>query len=217
MGPSFGIKCLTEIAGRPLIEHIVTHLKNQGASTPTICVGWGADGVQIAIGGLDVKTHDAGIDASMTDRVIGASDDIKEFALVCYGDEWANVNLHKLIRVHEWLKRDMTTTIVPLRSEFGLFHAYKVQHFDDLTSQLIQRRHIRFEEKPILSDYWVNIGYTLFHKRTIQEIWNGESWSDILKCALEANRLAFYRHLGKRWTINTPEDIPRAEEECYEK
>ena len=95
-----------------------------------------------------------------------------------------------------------TLTTVPLRSQYGLVV------FDD--SGLVQR----FEEKPLVRDYWINAGFFVFEQEALDH-WQGHNLEqNVLPEFARRGRLFVNRHLGFWKSMDTSKDQQDMEKLC---
>lgn len=133
-------KCLVKIKGKPILEHIVNHLIDQGVTDIIVCTGYKAAEVESrfrdGIRGYQLRFSNAGPDVSMTDRIIKARELFEGPALICYGDEWANIDLRDLDITATEAQFDTSMTVIP-RSDgtfqnigFVLLSEYALDHLE---------------------------------------------------------------------------------------
>lgn len=77
-------KCLTELAGRPLIEHQVATLRDAGVRDIVIITGYRAD--MLAIAGSRQINNTAWAETNMVESLFRATAEFGRDMLVCYGD-----------------------------------------------------------------------------------------------------------------------------------
>lgn len=193
MGGAERPKCLTPIRGVPIIFRTMMHLAAR-VDTISVCVGWRGDQVVRELSQMRLKLgfFDAGEGASMMERLKDADRAISPGRLlVCYGDEFADVDVSQLVKKHEDSGSQITMTCVYERLEFGVVNT--VNGF------------VEFMEKP---EILVNIGFQVWERHMVA----GDTFTRAFRTAEERGALGVYRHSGKRATVNRPGDIPKAEE-----
>lgn len=190
-------KCLLPINGRPIIDRLLDHLK-ESIESVVVCVGYRASDVTGALREniLDFDQFafsDAGKDATMIERLLHAKP--VERALVCYGDELADVDIQELLKDHKRSKAFMTMTTYRERLPFGVYHEGKI-----------------IEGKEVS----VNIGFAVVEPQAwkyaegcsgLSDFFNKLTW-----CVDGQSSVNVYEHTGRRATINNPSDIAKAEE-----
>ncbi len=149
-------KPLVEVAGRPIIDWQVRWLKSHGVNSYVMLVGYLKEKV---IDYFESKKGELGIEIEYSEEktqlgTAGALKnaekilrDDKEFFML-NGDNMTNVEASKMS-----LKGNVATiALVPLRSTYGI-------------TRLDGEKIVRFDEKPILRDYWMNAGvYLMSHE-----------------------------------------------------
>ncbi len=111
-----------------------------------------------------------------------------------YGDGLGNVDLHALARYHASNGAIATVTSVPLRSQYGTVHFSP------------DGRVTRFEEKPVVRDYWINAGFFVFEREVFERSKGQNLENDVLP-PLAADRLLYtYLHTGFWKSMDTSKD-----------
>jgi NDP-sugar pyrophosphorylase family protein len=138
----------------------------------------------------------AGEDATMIQRLLKAREGSEgERALICYGDELADVDIPALVKDHERSKAMMTMTSHVERLPFGVFSEGRI-----------------IEGKEVS----VNIGFAIVEPQAwkyaegcsgLSDFFNKLTW-----CVDGMTSVNVYEHHGARATINNPSDIAKAEE-----
>ena len=111
--------------------------------------------------------------------------------LVCYGDEYANINIKKLLKSHFSSKKLLTITTRTLKSNFGFLNFKKNKY--------------SFVEKPVIGQY--NIGYMLFDIKNLKFMKNFKSLVKYINKIGSIGEINEYIHRKQHLTINTLEDI----------
>jgi glucose-1-phosphate cytidylyltransferase len=141
-----------------------------------------------------IRIVDTGDDADTADRVIRCAPYVGERFFATYGDGLGDVDLHALFDCHVQAGALATLTTVPLRSQYGLVL------FDG------SGRVTRFEEQPLVKDYWINAGFFVLD-RGLFDVWNGHNLeSDVLPDIARRNELNTYRHHGFWKSMDTSKD-----------
>lgn len=194
-------KPLVPIKGRPLLGHIVEHIRKYAVNDLIAAVGYKADRIAEYFEkdlGLKVSLVDSG-DADIVKRLAACAPLITGGFLVLYGDTLSNVDIDDLIAFHRARPQKATVTVWPLRSPFGLL---EIGADDEVLS---------FKEKPTL-DKWINIGYFYFERETLTWMSGFERFEDFLVHLVAKGELNAYRHKGVHITVNTINDLAEAEE-----
>ncbi len=146
-------KSLVPIENTPIIEWQIRYFKKFGIKDFIICAGHKSKQI---IEYLDEKNLGASIKYSIENAPLGTGGAIKkasryikeESFYVINGDVITNIDLRKL------QSQKNAIAVIPLRSPFGVVHlaANKVK---------------QFEEKPQISNYWINAGIYHLEKKMI--------------------------------------------------
>lgn len=201
-------KPLVEVRGRPLLGHLLDFLSGHGVSRFVLCTGYMAEAFtrfaeESRSPSREIVCLDSG-DATMTDRLRSARDQVGDRALICYGDTLANIDLAALRKVHSSQGALLTLTVYPLHSPFGI-----VEIGDD------GERVTSFREKPVLP-YWINIGFMMCERPALDGIQDGDEMPGFLSRLAREGRLGAFRHQGRHLTVNTEKDLSVAETELVE-
>jgi NDP-sugar pyrophosphorylase family protein len=151
-------KSLIKVAGRPILEHQILWLRKQGIEEFILLVGYKREKILEYFGNgerLGVK-----IEYSIEEEPLGTGGAIKNAKgklkntssfLILNGDILTDLRILPLI---DSLNKDVVgvLALVPLPSPYGIVE------FDD------EGYILRFREKPLLEDYWINAGVYLFNE-----------------------------------------------------
>jgi NDP-sugar pyrophosphorylase family protein len=149
-------KPMIPICNYPIIEWQIRYFKKFGIKDIIVCVGYRSDQV---IKYLDGKNFGVTITYSVENRPLGTAGAIKKAAkyidsdsfFVANGDVLTNLDLGKL-KTH-----DNSIAVIPLRTSFGIVH---------LDNSKVER----FEEKPEMSNYWMNAGIYHLNKDVLKHV-----------------------------------------------
>lgn len=144
----------------------------------------------------NIKCHNDG-DISIIQRIKKNLRKINSDLLVCYGDEIANVNYKKLIKIHYENNKQVTLTTLKIKSNFGFLKKNKNKY--------------EFIEKPELGN--CNIGFMIFNYKNHSKIGNLKSLPNYLNKLCKKNLIYEYLHTDKHITVNNIEDLAKAKKE----
>ncbi len=209
----FRPKPMVEIGGRPILWHIMKLYAHYGHTDFVICLGYKGSVIRdyflnyryhnsdftVTLGSNDVDIHNGhsenGWRVTLAETgeqtmTAGRLKRIKKYVsddlfLATYGDGVANVDLEALLETHHRKGRLATVTAVQPSSRFGeLSAADGIVH--------------TFDEKPQVSNSWVNGGFFVFHKSVLDMIReDSESLEKGLLVRLaERGQLAVHSHNG---------------------
>jgi len=208
-------KPMVEIAGKPILWHIMKIYESQGFNEFVICLGYKAHmikeyflnyylynsdvTIELANNKLDVhysKTESfkvSLIDTGLTTNTAGRIKKIRPYLnnesfMLTYGDGVANVNLHELLKTHESSKSIATVTSVQSPGRFG--------NIEIQDSGIVSQ----FEEKPHHDEIWINGGYFVLDQEIFDYL-DGDvelvQWEKgPLKAIANDGKLGAYKHRG---------------------
>lgn len=186
------------ITGTPIIVHLMKIFAQQGFTEFVLAAGHRKEIIQDYFDGRfkewDIDIVDTGADSDTGERIRRCLPYTDGTFLATYGDGLGNVNLRRLLEFHREAKGAATVTAVPLRSQYGALHM-------DPASRVT-----RFEEKPIIADYWINAGFFVFEPEVFLQQDGQNLESDILPEVAKRNQLFAYRHMGFWKSMDTSKD-----------
>jgi glucose-1-phosphate cytidylyltransferase len=197
-------KPMMPINGSPIIVHLMRIFASQGFTEFILAAGHRKEMLIDYFDGRfpnwDVRIVDTGADGDTGDRIMRCGSFVGERFFATYGDGLGNVDLQSLLDAHVRSKRLATLTTVPLRAQYGL-----VVYDETLKVQ-------RFEEKPLVKDYWINAGFMVFEKQALLE-WQGNNLErEVLPTFAKKGGLYVYRHTGFWKSMDTSKDQQELEE-----
>ena len=150
-------KPMVEIAGKPMLWHIMNIFALQGITQFVIATGYKGEVIHEWINTINEKWEinvvDTGLDTQTGGRIAecmkGISD---EKTLATYGDGLANVDISKLLRFHDSSQTLATVTAVRPPARFGVLHSQNgiVTHFG---------------EKSQADSGWINGGFFVLNRK----------------------------------------------------
>lgn len=192
-------KPLLEVAGRPILVHLMEIYAAQGYTDFVLAGGYKVEALEVFAAELDrpawtVEVLDTGESADTGERVVASREKMGETFFLTYGDGLGNVNLPALVDFHEAHAGAMTVTTVPLPSQYGT---------------LVPDEHgrvVEFREKPILPDHLINAGYFVVDQRAFDH-WAGPSLEqNALPAIGAAGELFAFTHRGFWKSMDTHKD-----------
>ena len=199
-------KVMMPVNGTPILVHLMRGYASQGFTDFVLAGGHRIEMLYDYFEGRfaewNVKIVDTGDDADTGDRIFRCGAHVGERFFATYGDGLADLDLHALLASHKRHGGLATLTTVPLRSQYGLV----VFDNDDKVQ--------RFEEKPLVADYWINAGFFVFEKRALEE-WRGHNLeTDVLPDFARRGKLFVNRHKGFFKSMDTSKDQAELEKLC---
>ena len=197
-------KVMMPVGGTPILVHLMRIYAAQGFTDFVLAAGHRKEMLYDYFEGRfpewQIRIVDTGDDGDTGDRIARCGAFVGERFLATYGDGLGNVDLNALIRAHQQAGVLATLTTVPLRAQYGLVV------FDE------QRVVQRFEEKPLVKDYWINAGFMVFEKAALLD-WRGTNLErDALPWFAQQRQLAVYQHLGFWKSMDTSKEQQELED-----
>ncbi len=191
-------KVMMPIAGTPIIVHLMRIYATQGFTEFVLAAGHRKEMLTDYFDGRfsdwKVRIVDTGEDADTGERILRCGTYVGERFFATYGDGLGNIDLHRLLDMHKKANVLATLSTVPLRSQYGLVV------FND--QSLVQR----FEEKPIVEDYWINAGFFVFEKQAFFE-WHGRNLEqEVLPAFASRGLLQVCQHTDFWKSMDTSKD-----------
>ena len=199
-------KVMMPIQGTPIIVHLMRIYAAQGFTNFVLAAGHRKEMLIDYFEGRfpewKIRIVDTGDDADTGERILRCGTYVGERFFATYGDGLGNLDIHELLSAHRKNGGLATITTVPLRSQYGLVV------FDP--EDKVQR----FEEKPMIKDYWINAGFMVFEKQALME-WRGRNLEgDVLPEFCRNGKLYVHRHTGFWKSMDTSKDQQELELLC---
>jgi glucose-1-phosphate cytidylyltransferase len=198
-------KALVEVAGEPLLRHVLRHLAEHGLTEFVVAAGYRCEEVRRAAARWqewEVLVADTGVHTATGGRlkrlyplVVG-----ERAVLITYCDGLTDLDIGELTAFHRSHGRAATLAAARPPSGFGWL---------DLEGD----RCVRFIEKPPMVDAWINGGYFVVDPAVLASIeGDGTSWErgPVPELAARGELMA-YRHHGFWMCVDTPKDLAAAE------
>lgn len=191
-------KPLLEVAGRPVLLHVMEIYASQGYCDFVLAAGYRHDLIEEFAAGLDpswsVAVVNTGEATNTGGRVLACRDHLTDTSFVTYADGLGNVDLRALEAFHRSHGGLATLTTVPLPSQYGTI---KIDG---------DGRVQEFSEKPRLADHSINAGFFVFDDGVFAD-WPGEDLErDVLPALGTRGELYAYRHDGFWKSMDTYKD-----------
>jgi glucose-1-phosphate cytidylyltransferase len=193
-------KPLVEIAGRPIVWHVVSIFAAQGFRDFLLLTGYKGDEVAAwSDWPAAVECIDTGLDTPTGGRVHAVRERLGETFCLTYADGVADIDLAALLGHHRAAGALATMTVVRPELPFGV--------------AMLDGAHVSgFHEKPV-SEQWVNGGFFVLEPAALDYI---EAGSVLEREPLERlagdGALAAYRHTGFWRCLDTAKDAAALEE-----
>jgi glucose-1-phosphate cytidylyltransferase len=198
-------KPLIEIAGRPIVWHVVSIYAAQGFREFVLLTGYQGEVVADWVAqtdwpeGVRVQCVDTGLDTPTGGRVHAVRDRLAERFCLTYADGVADIDLRALVGRHEASGALATMTVVRPELPFGI-------------AMLDGDRVTGFREKPV-AEQWVNGGFFVVEPGALEYLSADAVWErDPLERLAADGALAAYRHTGFWRCLDTAKDAVALEE-----
>jgi glucose-1-phosphate cytidylyltransferase len=211
-------KPMIQIAGKPILEHIINIFSSQSYTDFIIATGYKKNLIEKyfknfyihknkyilknSFSPVNIQFIDTGLN-TMTGgrlkRLINYLKDEENF-MFTYGDGVANVNLKKLDNFHSKNKNLATVTAVRPLSRYGIL-------------KIKGRVVTSFKEKQTINNSWVNGGFFIFNKDIFKYIKNDETIleKEPLETLAKKKKLSVLKHKGFWHSIDTKRDKEQIE------
>jgi glucose-1-phosphate cytidylyltransferase len=190
-------KVMMPVGGTPILVHLMKIYADQGFKSFILAAGHRQEILHDYFHGRfsdwNVRIVDTGADSDTGERVRRCAPYASDTFFATYGDGLGDVDLHALANFHSGSGGLATLTSVPLRSQYGSVHFSAEQRVE------------RFQEKPIISDCWINAGFFVFH-RAVFELRGKNLESDLLPELAVRGELFAYQHHGFWKSMDTSKD-----------
>jgi len=191
-------KPLLEVAGRPVLAHVMEIYAAQGFTSFVLSAGFKAEMIRDFAASVpsawDVEVADTGEQTNTAGRIAGVADRVGETFFATYADGLGDLDLEALLAFHRGHAGAATLTTVPLPSQYGTL---------DVDSDGAVRD---FREKPVLADHWINGGFFVFDRRVF-DLWRGDDLErEVLPVLGDAGELYAFRHRGFWKSMDTYKD-----------
>lgn len=155
---------MVEIAGKPIIEHLVEIYSRQGFREFELALGYKKELLQewskaySHLNDVHITATDTGLDTQTGGRVKRIFSGLSDNQIfVTYGDGLANINLNELLMFHRSHGKIATVTAVRPPARFG--------HL-----QIAGDRVVHFGEKNQADEGWINGGFFVFNREVLSLI-----------------------------------------------
>ena len=191
-------KPLLEVAGQPVLRHVLEIYAAQGVRRFVLAAGYKAELIRRFAEELpaewEVLVVDTGEESNTGTRILRCRELLDGRFFATYGDGLGNVDLRKALDTHCASGAAVTVTSVPLPSQYG-------------TLDIDPSGRVRlFKEKPRLQDHWINGGFFVMERRVFSQ-WEGEDLEkEVLPALAAAGDLQAYRHDGFWKSMDTYKD-----------
>jgi glucose-1-phosphate cytidylyltransferase len=183
-------KPMVEIAGKPMLWHIMSIFAKQGITEFVVAAGYKAEvignWVQTVKEPWKIKALDTGLNTQTGGRILECMKTLpNERVIATYGDGLGNVNLSNLLDFHDHQEKLATVTAVRPPARFGVLES---------RNGLVTR----FGEKNQADSGWINGGFFVLEPKVAEYIHElSEPFeSGALPRLVDEKQLVSYHHSG---------------------
>lgn len=216
-------KPMVEIGGRPVLWHIMRIYAHHGFKEFVVCLGYKGDVIKthflnyyrlrsdltVSLRDGEVRVHGSGgedwevslVDTGLDTQTGGRVRRVKEYLgertfLLTYGDGVADVDIKGLVAFHRAQGCRATLTAVRPPARFGVL-------------ELEGDRVVRFSEKPLSGEGWINGGFFVFEPEVLDYIAGDDTVleREPLERLAREGQLSAYRHTGFWQCMDTLKDV----------
>ena len=200
-------KVMIEVAGKPILEWVISWLKKNNVTNIIIGVAYKKDVVidYFKDGnkfGVNIRYSEHTVEGGTGEGFYLAIDRYvnDDCFLATNGDEISDIDLNEFTCYHKETKGIATIALSYLKSPFGIVELDK------------QRRVVSFREKPFLKDFFVSMGIYLFQRDIIKYLpARGNIEKEAFPRLAVEGKLIGYPHKGFWGTVNTMKDLKELE------
>ena len=224
-------KPMVKIGNKPILFHIMNYYYKFGFKEFIIALGYKSEIIKeyflnysalnssftINLKNNDIQIHskikldwtvslvDTGLNTMTGGRLLRLKEYIgKNNFMLTYGDGLSNIDISKLNKFHRLNKKIVTVSAVRPIARFGELN--------------IKNDYVKsFQEKPQISDGWINGGFFVMEPEFLNLIKNDETIleKEPLEKAVKMKELSAYKHEGFWQCMDTKRDRDRLEEIYY--
>ncbi|MEO6713700.1 MAG: nucleotidyltransferase family protein [Mycobacteriales bacterium] len=202
-------KNMVPVAGRPLVEHQIDWLRENGVTDVVLLTGYRADVLQAHLG--DGSRFGVRTQYSHEDEPLGRGGALKQgwtrvpggeqYVIACNGDILTDQPLAPIVEYHREKQAVATIMLSALRSPFGI-----VDVEDD-------GRVVSFREKPVLP-FWVNAGIYVLSREFFGLLPDrGDHETTTFPGLAEQGKLFAFKSEASWRSVDSIKDLSEAEKE----
>lgn len=197
-------KPMLKINNQPILKQKIDYYKKIGIGVFYLCIGYKGKIIKEYFKNYlsNIFFSEAGLNSGILKRIIKVLKDLKNPAIISYGDTLAKINLKKLYNFHFKSKSLMTIVASTISNPFGIIEY-------NLKSKLT-----KFVEKP-LQNYF--IGYAVVSPEIIdiipKKIINMKDSSGMVSAIeflLKKKKVSVFKFDGLQFTVNSSKELKEA-------
>jgi len=197
-------KVMMPINGMPILVHLMHIYASQGFTSFVLATGYRKEMIYDYFDGRfqkwNIEIVDTGAESDTGERIAKCRPYVDGTFFATYGDGLGDLDFEALLASHRRASTLATLTTVPLRSQYGMVVFDKAGKVE------------RFQEKPVISDYWINAGFFALEARAFDH-WHGRNLEQEVLPALAARgELSVFQHRGFWKSMDTSKDQQEMEQ-----
>ncbi len=200
-------KPMIRISGKPIISHIINHYKSYGLNKFIIASGYKSKVIENYFKNKkNIEVINTGINTLTGTRIKKLNKYLSDIFFLTYGDGLSNVNIKKSLLSHLKSKKMVTMTAVHPVTRFGEIHVRN-------------KKLVSFEEKPQLTNGWINGGFFVINKEFIKLIPNKNVMLERkpLANAIKLKQINLFIHNKFWYCVDTLRDFLRLKQIAKQK
>lgn len=212
-------KCLLDVAGKPLLEHQIRHMKSLGYKDYVFCLSHQAEKVRDYFG--DGQEFGVAIEYSLENEPLGTAGAVKnaqnflgDTSLIAYGDILSRMEYDEVLRFHRQKGSKFTVVVRPLQ---------KGKKASSLIGLGEDGRITSFKEKPPAEEFkgdeqaYANNGIYVIEKGVLEQVSEGRAYDfahdlipELIKAGIPVYGYVTSEHFRE---VGNPEKYARLMEE----
>ena len=199
-------KPLVEVAGKPILMHVLYELNKIGFGQCIIAIGYLGEKIKEVVGksygNMEILYSDSGLDAGMLKRVYNASSLTEKNIYVTYGDTFTKIDWSSIQSIHDENQENVIILTSKIQNPFGVIEYDK--------NKLVKK----FKEKPVL-DYYIGHFFAKKNhinriKSSLIELDDGEGLVNWFNELIKLNKLYAHSNNGLQISFNTYNELEEA-------
>ena len=198
-------KPMINIAGKPMLLHIMKHYAKYGFKSFYIALGYKGEVIKKFFNKNFYDWNVTLVETGKNTMTGGRLKRLKKYIgndtfMMTYGDGMSNVNLKKLLKFHKKNKRLVTLTAVRPPARFGALK--------------LKGHHVSyFKEKSKLDEGWINGGFFVMEPKFLTYIKNDKTYleKEPLEKISKKGQLTAFKHEGYWQCMDTKRDKDQLE------
>ena len=199
-------KPMALIKGIPFLDYLINSLIDEGITNILILTGYKHEIIKKRyrdIKGINIHFSDSGISADTGKRILDAHDQLDDYFLLMYGDNYWPLDLKNMLKLYCKKEKKISTTVFTNINGTG---EYGVKNNICVKNNLVTSYDKKFQNK---DSNGVDIGYFIVSKRSLYQFsnYNLSFEKDILTSMINNNDLSAYLTNKQYYYITNKESL----------